>query len=123
MQTQTRQKKVSLRIRNRKAKTRLVQYAAGAVIGGIVPATTWDIAHSQTQAAPMLWLAVAGGLAYSAPMVAQWFSRYVGNVKGWGFVVSLETALTFTSLETALPALAVLTALNAFILSNRFAQD
>ena len=71
----------------------------------------------------MLWLAVTGGLAYSAPMVATWFSRYAGPIKAWGFVVSLEVAMTFTEGWTPLAALTVLTGLNAYILAGRFAQD
>ena len=71
----------------------------------------------------MLWLAVAGGLAYSAPMVAAWFSRYSGPIKAWGFVVALEVAMTFTEGWTPLAALAVLTGLNAYILAGRFIAD
>jgi hypothetical protein len=67
-------------------------YAVGAVVGGIIPAITWDVAHHQAPTNPTLWLAVAGGLLYSAPLVAAWFSRYVGRIKAWGFVAALETA-------------------------------
>lgn len=98
-------------------------YTAGIVIGGIIPSIAHDVAHNQAQALPMLWLAVAGFLAYSAPMVAQWFTRYAGPLKAWGFVVGLEAAMVFTTGWTDWAALAVLTGLNAYVLANRFTQD
>lgn len=98
-------------------------FAAGVLLGGIIPAITFDVAHYQVVDTPMLWLAVAGGLAYSAPMVAAWFARYAGTIKAWGFVVSLETALTVTDSVTAVPALLALIGLNAWVLGNRINQD
>lgn len=107
----------------KQVKKNIFAYLAGILIGGIIPTITWDVAHHQTQQYPMLWMAVAGGLIYSAPMVSNWFSRYVGQMKGWGFVVSLETALTFTEGWTTISALVVLVGLNAYILAGRFTQD
>lgn len=104
-------------------RKRIAAFMAGLLIGGIIPSITWDIAHHQVEARPMLWLAVAGGLAYSAPMVASWFGRYAGTIKAWGFVVSLEVAMTFTEGWTPIAALLVLTGLNAFILAARFTND
>lgn len=98
-------------------------FAAGVVLGGVIPSITFDVAHRQVQSQPMLWLAVAGGLVYSAPMVAQWFTRYAGLVKAWGFVVSLEVALVVTDYITAIPALLALIGLNAWVLGNRISQD
>ena len=104
-------------------KKRIFAYLAGLLIGGIIPTITWDVAHHQTPHRPMLWVAVVGGLIYSAPMVADWFSRYVGRIKGWGFVIALETAMTFTEGWTTLSALIVLVGLNAYILAGRFTLD
>ena len=101
-------------------KKRIFAYLAGLLIGGIIPTITWDVAQHQTIHRPILWTAVAGGLVYSAPMVAGWFSRYVGQIKGWGFVVALETAMTFTDGWTTLSALIVLVGLNGYILAGRF---
>ena len=123
MKTTTSNKTVRRSPKIKRAKSYALKLVAGTVIGGIVPAITYGVAHYQTQANPALWVAVAGGLAYSAPTVAAWFTRYSGQIKAWGFVISLEAALTFTQPITALPALAVLVGLNAFILANRFAQD
>jgi hypothetical protein len=105
------------------AKRKGYAFASGTLLGGIIPAITYHVAHYQVQSMPMLWLAVAGGLAYSAPMVAAWFSRYAGTVKAWGFVVSLETALTITNNITAIPALLCLIGLNAWVLGNRINND
>lgn len=109
--------------RTRKLKRKGWSFAAGVVLGGVIPAVTFDVAHRQVQACPMLWLAVAGGLVYSAPMVAAWFTRYAGVVKAWGFVVSLETALVVTDYVTAIPTLLTLIGLNAWVLGNRISND
>lgn len=98
-------------------------FASGIVLGGIIPAITYEVAHYQVEGKAMLWLAVAGGLAYSAPMVAAWFARYAGPLKSWGFVISLETALTVTDNVTAIPALLALIGLNAWVLGNRINND
>ena len=78
-------KRVYRRRRNKakQVKKNLFAYLAGILIGGIIPTITWDVAHHQTQQCPLLWMAVSGGLIYSAPMVAVWFSRYVGQINGW----------------------------------------
>lgn len=104
---------------------------AGAWTGGIVPAITYAVAHYQAPdltkqpwtPSAALWLVVIGGLAYSAPMVAAWMTRYAGQVKAWGFVISLEVAMTFTDHITALPALLTLVTINGIILGNRISQD
>lgn len=98
-------------------------FAAGVVLGGVIPAITFHLAHWQVADKPALWVAVAGGLVYSAPMVAEWFMRYAGVVKAWGFVASLEVALTFTDMVTAIPALLALIGLNAWVLGNRISND
>jgi len=106
-----------------KIKRNASAFGAGLLLGGVIPAITFTIAHYQVEERPMLWLAVAGGLAYSAPMVAEWFTRYAGLVKAWGFVISLEVALTFTNNITAIPALLALVGLNGWILAQRITND
>lgn len=119
------------RLKN-KAKQEALAWTGGLIIGGIIPIITYHVAHYQAPnpfVSPWgpemgLWLVVFGGLAYSAPTVAQWFTRYSSRAKSWGFVLSLECAMTFThSAWTTLPALAVLVGLNAIILANRFKND
>lgn len=106
-----------------KIKRKASAFSAGLLLGGVIPAITFAVAHYQVEEKPMLWLAVAGGLAYSAPMVAEWFTRYAGTVKAWGFVISLEVALTFTNNITAVPALLALVGLNGWILAQRITND
>lgn len=93
-------------------------YVSGCIIGGIIPSITWDVAHHQAPENPWLYIGVLGGLVYSAPLVADWFSQYVGKWKGYGFVVALETALTVTNGWTDITALVVLSALNAYVLGG-----
>lgn len=110
------------RIRNRR-KRGWAAFGSGLFLGGIIPALTFETAHYQVEAKPMLWLAVAGGLLYSAPMVAEFCTRYMGSLKAWGFVAMLEISLTFTDSITSVPALTALVALNAWVLGKRIQND
>lgn len=118
------------KLRN-KFKNSTRAYLAGFWTGGIVPTLTYAVAHFQAPdlfiqpwgPKEALWLVVIGGLTYSAPMVAAWFSRYVGNIKAWGFVLSLEVTLTFTEQITAIPALVTLICINGLILADKFGND
>lgn len=122
--------KASRTRRQNKIKRSMVASLGACYMGGIIPALTFGVAHFQApslfgQWSPQsaLWLVVLGGLAYSGPMVASWFSCYAGTFKGWGFVVSLEVAMTWTDLYTAIPALLTLCVLNGMILRDKFAND
>lgn len=122
--------KASRTRRQNKIKRSMVASMGACYMGGIIPALTFGVAHFQApslfgQWSPQsaLWLVVLGGLCYSSPMIAEWFARYAGRVKAWGFVVSLEVAMTWTDLYTAIPALLTLVALNGMILRDKFAND
>lgn len=104
-------------------KGQVARLTAGAIIGGIIPAIAHDVAHRQTEAEPLLWLAVGAFLAYSAPLGAEYLTRYLGQVKAWGMIVGLESAMVITHGWTDWAALVVLTGINAWILSQRFAND
>lgn len=123
MQTLTPSFKSSRTRRRNLAKRKGWAFASGLLLGGIIPAITFGVAHFQVQTNPALWVAVAGGLVYSAPMVAEFCTRYMGPMKAYGFVCSLEVALTFTAYSTAVPALLALIGLNAWVLGNRINND
>lgn len=101
-------------------------------MGGICPIIAMVVAHYQAPdltkihsfeeipASSFLWIIVIGLLAYSAPLIAEWFSKYVGGFKAWGFCIAMETTMSFTSEWTAIPALLTLIGLNAMILRLRF---
>jgi hypothetical protein len=118
--------------RKNKVKSGFIRSAGACYMGGICPVISYCVAHEQapnlvdgSQWTPQaaLWLVVVGLLVYSAPLVVQWFSRWVGTLKSVGFVVGLEVAQTFTDPTTALPALVTMVALNAIILRDKFAND
>lgn len=131
MKTLTPSQKAQLTRKRNAGKSAVARYAASAILGGIIPALIYHVSHFQapdltkTPWGPeaALWLLVAGGLAYSAPMVATWFSRYAGVAKAWGFVILLEGCMTFTAPATSLPALVALIALNAIVLAGRMRND
>jgi len=114
-------------VRNRK----WIILASASWTGGIVPALAFAVAHFQAPSlfdAPWtpqsaLWLFVVGALTYSAPMVVNWFSRFVGVTKAVGFVLCLEGCLVWTDMITAVPALLTLIAINAYVLADRMSND
>lgn len=87
----------------------------GLGIGGFVPVATYTVAHYEVQAAPALWVLVAGGLIYSALTVFSWAASAFGSKgKALGFCVLLEGVLTFGTIPAlSLAALAVLIFINA----------
>lgn len=102
-----------------------------SLLGGILPAISYDVAHRQApdlftqpwSAHHGLWLIVAGLLVYSSFSVQSFMARYVGNLKAWGFVIGIETAATCTDHWTAIPALLALCVINAVVLGHRMSQD
>lgn len=130
MKTQTKNKSVRTR-QNNKLKRNLIQSMGACYMGGICPCIAFAVSHFQapnlfTQdwtPKAALWLVTLGLLIYSAPLIATWFSRWVGSAKAWGFCVAMETTLTFTDLYTAIPALLTLIALNGLILRDKFVND
>jgi hypothetical protein len=124
-------KSTETRRKNKIAKHDWASYGS-IYMGGICPVIAMAVAHCQAPdltkvkswdsipTSAFLWIIVIGLLCYSAPLIAEWFSKYVGNFKAWGFCVAMETTLTFTNWTTSLPALLTLIALNAMILRNKF---
>ena len=96
----------------------------GAVLGGLVPAMTYTLAHHYVQATPALWLLVAGGLLFSALTVYQWGRVAFGSAwKSAGFVLLLEGVLTFTDAKLAGTSLAALVFVNATATACRLAVE
>jgi hypothetical protein len=129
--TSTKVSKSSKTRRANKAKRSLIASLGACYIGGICPVIAFAVSHFQApnlftaawSPRAVLWLVTLGLLVYSAPLIATWFSRWVGSTKAWGFVVAVEVTSTFTDLTTAIPALVTLVALNAIILRDKFAND
>lgn len=106
-------------------KKNRVSMLCGAVLGGFVPSATYVIGHHDAQAQPMLWLFVAGGLAYSAISVYEFAKQaFKKPAKALGFVLLIEGAMTF-SLTPGLcyAALALLIAINAISAGCNLALD
>lgn len=86
----------------------------GGIIGGVVPALVYDIAHHQVQGNRALWLIVAGGLVFSATNVFKWsFLASQNYYIAIGFTVLMESSLTFTQGWTSKTSLGVLIGVNA----------
>jgi len=88
--------------------------AAGA---SFLPIASYVLAHVEAVERPYLWALVAAALAYSAPTVAAWATRWTRSpVKAWGFTVLLEGVLVGSHLPLLnASALAILVAVNAYV--------
>lgn len=84
-------------------------------MGGFVPVATYIIGHYEVADRPMMWLAVAGGLAYSAKSVFDFATEaFSSPVKALGFVILIEVVMTWAETSAlSLAALALLVAINA----------
>lgn len=117
--------------RTNQIKRSMAATASACYMGGICPVIAFAVSHFQAPnlfveawtPKAALWLVTLGLLCYSAPLIVDWFQRWVGRFKAVGFVVAMETAMTFTDLYTAIPALLTLVALNGMILKDKFAND
>lgn len=88
---------------------------AGCILGGLVPAASYVMAHVEAYEHPLKWALVAAGMIYSAISVFDWSKTAFRNaVKAFGFVVLLEGVAIFASTQAlSLAALFVLIAINA----------
>jgi hypothetical protein len=86
----------------------------GSLLGGFVPIATFMLARYETQATPLKWILVAGGLLYSALTVFRWGTiAFESRYKAVGFCVLIEGVAIFAStLIVALAALACLAFIN-----------
>jgi hypothetical protein len=86
----------------------------GTLLGGLVPLATFTLVHQEVGTYPMLWLMVAGGLAYSAISVFKWGRQaFQMPAKAIGFVLLLEGTVTFSHTHwLAITGLAFLIAIN-----------
>lgn len=108
------QVRIALRPGNRLATS------LGAVIGGLVPLASYQLAHHEIRsdagllAQPAAWL-VLGGLLFSALTVAQWARVAFGQwAKAIGFTVILEGCLMVSQTPwLGVAALMVLVGINA----------
>ena len=95
-------------------KNRLAM-ACGSILGGFVPAATYVIGHMEVADNPWMWVAVIGGLIYSAKSVYDFATAaFRQPVKALGFVLITEIVMTFSSTQAlSMSALALLISINA----------
>jgi hypothetical protein len=102
----------------------------GFLLGGLVPVTTYVVAHYEIDYASPLYLQlsavmVLGGLLYSATTVFSWGKRaFASNSKALGFVVLTEGALVVSHIVwLSLFALAYLVMINGIATGCTLALD
>ncbi len=106
------------------ANKRSIGQLSAAVASGFLPIASYMMAHVEAKANPILWVLVAAALAFSAPTLAGWATKWCGGkVKAWGFTVLLEGVLVASTTGwlsmTALTILVVINASNAWELAAR----
>lgn len=97
----------------------------GAILGGFVPAASFEIARYEVQAEPMMYVLVTGALIYSAMSVFDFAKiAFKHPAKALGFVVLLEGVLVFAKNEyLSLAGLVLLVAINAIAAGNALVFD
>ncbi len=88
-----------------------------AIAASFLPVAAYVIAHVEAVERPWMWVLVAAALAYSAPTVAKWATKWAGHpVKAWGFVVLLEGVMVFSQIKwLSIIAVGILVAVNAYV--------
>lgn len=86
----------------------------GFALGAFMPLASYNLIHFEVAARPVLWVLIAGSLAFSATSVYLWARHVFGYwIKAGGFVVALEGTLALTHIVwLGLSALAILMLLN-----------
>lgn len=87
----------------------------GFSVGAFVPLASYMVVHTEVATRPLMWFLVAGGLLYSSTSVYTWaVQMFHWRLRALGFVVLLESTLTFCGIRwLGLAGLAILMLLNA----------
>jgi hypothetical protein len=87
----------------------------GFAVGAFVPLASYMVVHTEVDKRPLMWFLVAGGLLYSSTSVYTWaVQMFHWRLRALGFVVLLESTLTFCGIRwLGLAGLAILMLLNA----------
>ena len=87
----------------------------GFAVGAFVPLASYTVVHTEVSTRPLMWFLVAGGLLYSSTSVYSWaVQMFHWRLRALGFVVLLESTLTFCNIHwLGLAGLAILMLLNA----------
>ena len=90
------------------------QATIAAISAGFLPVDSFVIAHVEVQVNPWMWALVAAALAFSAPTLAEWATRWCKDRwKAWGFTILLEGVMVFSSVQyLAVAGAIILVAIN-----------
>ena len=101
-------------------------FLGGAVLGGAVPAISFEIVHFELKPEfSMLYVVAAACLIYSSCSVFDWAKRaFKHSVKAGAWVVLMELAMVFShSFWVTVPILAILVTINAIAAGSNLAND
>ena len=99
------------------AASKTAQRIMAAMGASFLPVASYQVAHNEAAANPMLWALVGSALAFSMPQLVKWVhswapSRYY--VKAIGFAVLMESVMIFSGTPwLAYCGLGILVVINA----------
>jgi hypothetical protein len=71
-----------------------------AISAGFLPVASFVIAHIEAPGNPWMWALVAAALAFSAPTLADWATKWCKDKwKAWGFTILLEGVMVFSTVQ------------------------
>jgi hypothetical protein len=71
-----------------------------AIAAGFLPVASFVIAHIEAPVNPWMWALVAAALAFSAPTLAEWATKWCRDRwKAWGFTILLEGVMVFSTVQ------------------------
>lgn len=71
-----------------------------AISAGFLPVASFVIAHIEAPGNPWMWGLVLAALAFSAPTLADWATKWCKDRwKAWGFTVLLEGVMVFSTVQ------------------------
>ena len=101
-------------------------FIAGAILGGAVPAISFEIVHFELKPEfSILYVVAAACLVYSSLSVFDWAHRaFKHSIKAAAWVVLMELAMVFShNFCVTGPILAILIAINAIAAGSNLAND
>ncbi len=112
-------------VRKSMHKQNRLAMTCGFILGSFVPVASFTLGHYEAPANGMMWLLVAGGLAYSAMTVFQWATiAFRHPAKALGFCVLIEGVMTFShTLWLSLAGLTLLVIINGVATGSTLALD
>lgn len=106
------------------AQKRSVGQIIAALSAAFLPIASYVIAHFEMKGNPYLVILVIAALAFSAPTLVHWATKWCGNVyKAIGYTVLLEGVMILSGIQVlSYCALGILSVINCYAAYSNFGE-